>query len=227
MFTLFVYYINLSLGLYNNRYIVATSLLYSIAPFLILKSIFCKIKNINISKSLLSLNIIILVLYTYHLSQYGNYPQMNYINFKDKHVSLNNLKIRKLSKIYEPIDLKFADNSTVLLLNIPISLLVINQNPSASYIGIPMEAALKTCDFYEGDYSKFLVRKIDEILKENKKIYLLYVNSYDEQLNDINNILNQWSTKYKRQLTNCENIDIKFFNSVQDFFKFSKCEYTK
>lgn len=215
-FTILVYFVNLYLfGTY--RYIVSSSVLYGITLSACILTLFSKLQNKILHKYIVSCIYVVILVFVYKFSSYGIYPPQNYVNYENKELNMKNI-----TKVFEYEDLHFEDNSTVILHNEPTSYIAINQNENVSYIGVSYEYD-GMLDLGNDESKKYLANRIDKILKSNQKVYYAQGDGMEDGNNEI---LENWERRYSRKLSNCREVNTKFFHK-RAWWRSRLCEFNK
>ncbi len=221
LFTFLPLYINIIIfGSY--RYIIASSALYGIMLFSLI-TILCKI---SAKQKLFSIIFCFLFLiYAYSSQDYGDVWFV-----KD----VENNKTSGYSKIYSIDDLKFKDNSAVILLNCATSAAVVKQNPNVQYIGAIMPNGLLK---REEDFLKFfdpwlkcktiqstyIEKLISDIIASDKTIYAIITR--DEHERYAKETILYLDKTNRRTLENCTHTNMRIYESFFYGVDIIKCEF--
>ena len=223
LFSIVPYYINLII-FGTDRYVIPSCAVFGIIFYsmILLLSSLSKYKAFFVSICCL-----ISLFFVYKTSEFG---VLEYIRI------YNNTPNLKYTYVLKNEDLKFEDDSTVILLNAGASIAVVGQNPKAHYIGFayPEEklnldyVAIKNVDLWYNAKrlkSKYLEDKISKLISEDKKIYVLYAATpFARFLFDGLFLMDK---NFDRRLIDCSEIELNVLNSYFWGTEITKCEFLK
>ncbi len=212
-FVAITYVCNMSLFGTNGRYL---SGIYSFFGFFTGILIYYLFKNCKNYKFFIIFNMSLILLYSWIFSSYGDIKCIR---------NENNEKFKFISKLIEPEDLKFEDNSTVLLLSYGTSYIAPDQNPNVKYVGfqIPDEIFNKfknesialdryiNAKYFPSNYSEKYTQSV--LNNKNKKLYVVFLIDNLELAEIALNYYNKGSSnpvKFK----NCHELKNKIFDSA-------------
>ncbi|MDD3237825.1 MAG: glycosyltransferase 87 family protein [Candidatus Gastranaerophilales bacterium] len=220
LFTLISYFINL--GIFSAyRYIIPTTLLFGITIVIFISVLINFIKTSKANKNRCLIIICLIILCT--CSIFSKY-------YKFKFYSLF-FKKQTPSSIIQTEDLKFEDNSTVILVASGTSFMIPFQNPNCHYMGFAIpETILKNIQLMPDTPMLYGIYwtavQTQDVLKKtinsNKKIYILSKSSIFTHPY-IKATLNSYSKQKKRKLSNCKEAHFSYFDIENDIFIY--CEY--
>lgn len=204
----------------DYRYIIASSSLFGILLFTFI-TFFCKL--LKHQKILTTIFCFVFLTYVYLSQEYGI---LHFIKNEEGNETAQYTKVLSIN------DLKFKDNSVILLLSGGTSAAVVNQNPNVKCIGVMMPAEmqereenfLKNNDIWyktKDMKSAYSEKLISDIISSDKNIYVLYSKwelFTKERLLylDKNN---------QRTFENCSYINMKIFNTSYSKTDLIKCEF--
>ena len=226
LFITISYFINTALfGTY--RYIFADYCLFGLIVYIFAEILFKKFMRFK--KFLIVGFCILVTIFVYIKTDIDNFALVKHCE-PDRTLA----KTARVS-VYKNKNLKFKDDSKVLILNDCASIAAVGQNKNVQYVGFALpndmyDVFLEEKNKYEFGAFFLISDKIaklnEEIILSDDFIQVLYLKEYNG-IDDAMKVLEMYNSKRKnpRKLTNCYNAGVSFYGVTKNYYNIYRCNY--